>query len=69
MLESQRIRCCVFEFGATTFDMGNDPNKIEAYVEHMGYEIRNVVEGDPIFPGRANAKEARFSIHIAIPKR
>lgn len=69
MLESQRIGCCVFEFGATTFDMGNDPNKIEAYVEHMGYEIRNVVKGEPIFPGRENAAKARFSIHIVIPKR
>ena len=29
MLERKRIQCCVFEFGQTTFDMGNDPGDIE----------------------------------------
>ncbi|RCV66062.1 hypothetical protein C5S53_00475 [Methanophagales archaeon] len=67
MLESQSIRCCVFEFGATTFDMGNDPNEIEAYLKQFGYRIRNVVKGNPIFPGRSSAAEARFSVHVAIP--
>lgn len=68
MLESKSIRCCVFEFGATTFDMGNEPNKIEAYLRQVGYQIRNVVKGDPVFPGRSSAAEARFSIHIAMPR-
>jgi FkbM family methyltransferase len=68
MLESQSIRCCVFEFGGTTFDMGNDPNEIEAYLRQFGYQIRNVVKGDPVFPGRASAAEARFSVHVARPR-
>jgi FkbM family methyltransferase len=68
MLESQCIRCCVFEFGATTFDMGNSPNKIEDYLRHYGYQIWNVVKGNPVFPGRASAVEACFSVHVAIPK-
>lgn len=68
MLESHRIRCCVFEFGATTFDMGNDPNEIEAYLKQFGYQIRNVVKGNPVFPGRSSAAEARFSVHVATPK-
>ncbi len=68
MLESQTIRCCVFEFGQTTFDMGNNPKKIEAYLRQFGYQIRNVVKGDPVFPGRSSVAEARFSVHIAMPR-
>jgi len=68
MLKSQRIRCCVFEFGATTFDMGNDPKEIETYLKQFGYTIKNVVKGDPVFPGRSSAAEARFSVHVARPR-
>lgn len=68
MLESKKIRCCVFEFGGTTFDMGNDPNEIEGYLRQSGYQISNIVKGDPVFPGRSSAAEARFSVHVARPK-
>jgi FkbM family methyltransferase len=68
MFEKQKIRCCVFEFGQTTFDMGNKPQQIEDYFKHFGYQIRNVVKGDLIFPGRYSDSDARFSIHVAIPK-
>lgn len=67
MLQSRRIRCCIFEFGATTFDMGNDPKAIAAYLRRMGYSVRNVVKNDPVFPGRASALAARFSMHVAVP--
>lgn len=49
MLESQLIACVAFEFGQTTFDMGNEPDQIEAYLNGMGYRVRNVVAGDPVF--------------------
>jgi FkbM family methyltransferase len=68
MLERRAIRCCVFEFGQTTFDMGNNPDEIEVYLTQMGYQIKNLVKGDPIFPGRRSAKAARFSMHIAVPR-
>lgn len=68
MLQEKRIRCSVFEFGQTTFDMGNNPNQIQAYLKQFGYEIGNVVKGDPVFPGRWSAGKARFSMHIAMPK-
>jgi FkbM family methyltransferase len=68
MLQEKRIGCCVFEFGQTTFDMGNDPNEIENYLTQLGYHIRNVVKDNPNFPGRANAQSARFSMHIATPQ-
>jgi FkbM family methyltransferase len=68
MLESKRIRCCVFEFGQTTFDMGNDPNELQAYLRRLGYQIRNVVKGDPVSPGRSSVETACFSMHVAMPK-
>lgn len=68
MLESQRIACIAFEFGQTTFDMGNEPDHIEGYLIGMGYRIRNVVAGDPVFPGRSSVQTAQFSMHIATPE-
>lgn len=68
MLEGKRILCCIFEFGQTTFDMGNDPSQLEAYLKGLGYRIRNVVKGNPIFPGRSSVETACFSMHIAMPK-
>jgi len=68
MLEKRAIHCCVFEFGQTTFDMGNDPSDIEAYLRQLGYTVQNVVKGDPVFPGRSSAKTAHFSMCVARPK-
>lgn len=68
MLETEAIRCVTFEFGQTTFDMGNDPNDIETYLNDRGYILRNVVGGDPVFPGRRSPETACFSMHVATPK-
>jgi FkbM family methyltransferase len=67
MLQSHRIACCAFEFGQTTFDMGNTPADIQRFLERMGYEIRNIVPGDPLFPGGQRAGKAEFSMHLATP--
>ena len=67
MLREQRIACITFEFGQTTFDMGNDPDEIEAYLIELGYKLRNMVAGDTVFPGRKAAQNARFSMHVATP--
>ncbi len=64
MLQSKSIKCCVFEFGATTFDMGNSPLELEAYLNSLGYKVRNIVKRNPTFPGGSNA---HFSIHMAMP--
>jgi FkbM family methyltransferase len=69
MLEAKRVRCVTFEFGQTTFDMGNSPEGIEAYLRGAGYELRNLVAGDPVFPGRESAQTACFSMHVATPAR
>lgn len=67
MLESKRIACLTFEFGQTTFDMGNNPEEIEVFLKEMNYKIRNLVKGDPIFPGRESVEAARYSMHVATP--
>ncbi|HEX7808284.1 MAG TPA: FkbM family methyltransferase, partial [Thermoanaerobaculia bacterium] len=69
LLAEQRIRCVTFEFGQTTFDMGNTPDAIEALLEDNGYAIRNLVDGDPIFPGRESAQTATFAMHVATVAR
>ena len=68
LLHEKRIRCCIFEFGRTTFEMGNRPEDIESYLTEQGYKLRNVVAGDPVFPGRASAEAACFSMQVAVPK-
>jgi FkbM family methyltransferase len=65
MLKKKKIACCVFEFGQTTFDMGNDPEDLERFLRRAGYRIRNVVRSDPVFPGRNGPSDARFSVHVA----
>jgi FkbM family methyltransferase len=67
MLKSKRVRCLTFEFGQTTFDMGNSPEEIETYLKEMNYKIRNIVKGDPVFPGRESVEAAKYSMHIATP--
>jgi len=67
MLKSKRVRCLTFEFGQTTFDMGNRPEEIEAYLKEMDYKIRNIVKGESIFPGRESVEAARYSMHVATP--
>jgi FkbM family methyltransferase len=67
MLNERRVRCVTFEFGQTTFDMGNSPERIEAYLRTNGYELRNLVAGDPVFPGGEGAQTACYSMHVATP--
>ena len=67
MLKSKRIACLTFEFGQTTFDMGNSPKEIEVFLKEMDYKIRNIVKGDRIFPGRESVEAAQYSMHIATP--
>ena len=67
MLRERRVRRVTFEFGQTTFDMGNSPDLIESYLHDAGYELRNLVAADPVFPGRESARTACYSMHVATP--
>jgi hypothetical protein len=68
MLKSRRIKCLTFEFGQTTFDMGNRPEEIEDFLAEMNYNVRNIVKGNPVFPGRESVETAKFSMHVAAPR-
>jgi FkbM family methyltransferase len=67
LLDERRVRRVTFEFGQTTFDMGNSPERIGAYLRDAGYELRNIVAGDPLFPGGGSAQTAVYSMHVATP--
>jgi FkbM family methyltransferase len=67
MLMSKRIRCLTFEFGQTTFDIGNRPIEIETFLKEMDYKIRNIIKGDSIFPGGESVETAQYSMHVATP--
>jgi len=67
MMLEHRIGCVIFEFGQTTFDMGNDPGKLTQLIASKGYKIRNLVKGAPIFPGGESVATAQFSMHICTP--
>jgi spore maturation protein CgeB len=69
LLAEQRIHCLTFEFGQTTFDMGNTPDAIEDLLERNGYTIRNIVDGDATFPGRESPRTAQFAMHVATVTR
>ncbi len=67
-LRAKRVRCLTFEFGQTTFDMGNSPDQLEAFLNDVGYAVRNLVPGDAVFPGRESARTASYSMHVATPE-
>ena len=67
MLERKQIALVLFEFGQTTFDMGYSPKDLQRLLDEVGYSVRNVVDGDPPFPGGASVGTARYSMHVAVP--
>ncbi len=69
MMLEQRIRYVIFEFGQTTFDMGNDLSKLTQLIARIGYKLRNLIKGGPIFPGGESAATAQFSMHICTPSQ
>lgn len=68
MLSEKRVDCLTFEFGQTTFDMGSSPEEIATLLEEVGYEVRNLVGRDPVFPGGDRVETASFSMHVATPR-
>lgn len=63
----RRVASCVFEFGRTTFDMGNSAEELSTYLQDKGYAVRNVIARDPVFPGGGSPRSAQFSMHVATP--
>lgn len=67
MMKEKRIGCLIFEFGQTTFDMGNTPEMLKELIAGHGYRIRNLIKGDPVFPGGGSVVTAQFSMHVCTP--
>jgi len=67
LFRERRVRCCVFEYGATTHDAGASAEQLEAFFAGVSYRVRNLIEGAKAFPGRERPERARFSMHVAQP--
>jgi FkbM family methyltransferase len=65
LLRRHAIACCVFEFGQTTWDMGNRPDEIESLLKSCGYRLQSIVPSDPLFPGGEARATSRYAMHIA----
>ncbi|MGI8544955.1 MAG: FkbM family methyltransferase [Aridibacter sp.] len=68
MLESQSIKCIAFEFGQPTYDMGNSAEMIEDLLVNAGYQVRNLIKSEPVFPRRENP-EGVYSMQVATPAK
>jgi FkbM family methyltransferase len=62
MLAEKRVRCCTFEFGGTTFDMGNTPVEISELLDNSDYSLGNLLSRGKLFPGR------QYNMLVARPK-
>jgi FkbM family methyltransferase len=67
LLRQRRINCILMEFGQTTFDMGNRPEDIEAFVTGVGCTVFNLIPGDPLFPGGRSRETAQFAMLKVCP--
>jgi FkbM family methyltransferase len=65
LLEARRVTMCIMEFGQTTFDQHNTPHDIASFWQSVGYHLRNLVPGDPLFPGGKSAETAQFAMLLA----
>lgn len=50
LLLQGRVAICLMEFGQTTFDQGNSPRELAEFCRSVGYSLRNLIKGDPLFP-------------------
>lgn len=41
MFRNKKIKCCAFETGGTTFDMGSSPEMIINYLQRFGYAVNS----------------------------
>jgi FkbM family methyltransferase len=69
MFFQRRVKKCLLEFGQTTFDQGNCPRDITDFCRSVDYTLRNLIKGDPLFPGGRCAATAQFAMLIAQPNK
>jgi FkbM family methyltransferase len=68
LLLQRRVATCMLEFGQTTFDQGNSPRDLVDFCRSVGYRLRNLIKGDPLFPGGRSASTAQFAMLVVQPE-
>lgn len=68
MFLDKKIKCCVFEFGQTVFDMNNSVNDYINFFNSVNYKVSNIFSNQTKYPVNKAQTKAYFSIHSAIPK-
>jgi FkbM family methyltransferase len=66
MFLQRRVTNCLLEFGQTTFDQGNNPKDLAVFFKSVGYRLKNIIRGDPLFPGGASAETAQYAMLLAV---
>jgi FkbM family methyltransferase len=66
MFLQRRVTNCLLEFGQTTFDQGNNPKDLADFFKSVGYRLKNIIKGDPLFPGGASADTAQYAMLLAV---
>jgi FkbM family methyltransferase len=61
----RKVLACILEFGQTTFDQGNTPEMIKSFFDGVGYPLRNLIDGDPTFPGGRSVDTAQYAMLLA----
>ncbi|WP_027000189.1 FkbM family methyltransferase [Eisenibacter elegans] len=67
LFSEKSVKCCLFEFGQTTHDMGYEAQDFIQFFKKHHYQIKNIHPEQISFPVGNNGM-AQFSIHIATPK-
>ncbi len=62
-----KIAVCLLEFGQTTYDQGNNPKMLKSFFDDVGYTLRNLIKGDPTFPGGLRANTAQYAMLVSRP--
>ncbi len=67
LLKAKKIKCIVFEFGQTSYDMGNTAADYISFFKEVNYQLTNLVDGFPAIPVNENGTGAPMSLNIAKP--
>lgn len=68
MFSEKKLKCCVFEFGQTIFDMGNTVQQFRDFFKKHDYSVENIVKEQNVFPIDEKTGWGCFSVLVAKPK-
>lgn len=68
MFREKKVKCCVFEFGQTIFEMGITISDLKLFFNKNNYSVSNVSRIQNIYPVDPKSKMACFSVLKAKPQ-